>query len=127
VAELPERWNELYKKYLQLDVPDDNSGILQDIHWSHGSFGYFPTYSLGSIYAAQFFHQANLDIPDLQDQIASGNFKSLNAWLQNKVYSRGKHADSNELCREITGEPINLNYFMDYASKKYSQLFIPKL
>jgi carboxypeptidase Taq len=124
VADLPARWNELYKKYLQLNVPDDNSGILQDIHWSHGSFGYFPTYSLGSLYAAQFFHQVNIDIPDLQQEIATGNLKSLNAWLQHKVYSKGKHVDSNELCKMITGESININYFIDYASQKYRQLYL---
>jgi Zn-dependent M32 family carboxypeptidase len=74
----------LYKKYLGIDVPNNKMGILQDVHWSHGSFGYFPTYSLGSFYAAQFFETAKTQIPNLENHIASGNFNLL--FPKRKVY-----------------------------------------
>jgi len=122
-TDLPTRWNELYKKYLGLDVPDDSSGVLQDIHWSHGSFGYFPTYSLGSLYAAQFYHQATLEISNLEKEISEGNLIILKNWLRKKIHRIGKLADSDDLCRKITGESLNFRYFIDYASRKYRSIY----
>lgn len=121
--DLPEYWNAKYKEYLGIDVPDDARGVLQDIHWSHGSFGYFPTYSLGSFYAAQFFGQAGKEIPGLEADIEKGELKPLLNWLREKVHRHGKFYQASELCKEITGEPLNFGYFMEYARKKYGTLY----
>jgi carboxypeptidase Taq len=123
VKDLPSYWNAKYKEYLGIDVPSDSKGVLQDIHWSHGSFGYFPTYSLGSFYAAQFFAQAKKENPELEKQIEAGNMKPLLEWLREKVHKHGKYYTAEELCIAITGEKLNFQYFMDYAKKKYSQLY----
>lgn len=120
---LSEVWNTKYKEYLGIDVPSDKQGVLQDIHWSHGSFGYFPTYSLGSFYAAQFFRQACKDMPTLIGDIENGNMLPLLAWLREKVHRFGKFYNSEQLCQEITGEPLRFSYFMDYAREKYGNLY----
>lgn len=123
VNELPALWNQKYKDYLGIEVPNDAQGILQDIHWSHGSFGYFPTYSLGSFYAAQFYAQAVKEIPDLEKQIEKGDNTQLTSWLRNKIHRFGKFYKANELCETICGEKLNFKYFMEYARKKYSALY----
>lgn len=123
VADLRDVWNAKYKEYLNVDVTDDVNGVLQDIHWSHGSFGYFPTYSLGSFYAAQLYAQAEKDIPKLEKQIAAGNTSVLLDWLREKVHRHGRRYEAEELCEMITGEPLNVKYFMDYAKKKYGEVY----
>jgi carboxypeptidase Taq len=121
--DLRDAWNAKYKAYLGLDVPDDNRGVLQDIHWAHGSLGYFPTYSLGSFYAAQFYQQAIKDIPDLEQQIAAGNNQLLLDWLREKIHRHGRLYPAKELCEQITGEPLQFRYFMDYAKAKYNRIY----
>lgn len=116
-------WNAKYKEYLGVDVPDANQGILQDIHWAHGSLGYFPTYSLGSFYAAQFYAQAEKDIPNLEAQIEAGDTSKLLAWLREKIHVHGKMYDANELCVRVTGEELNFQYFMDYIEGKYGAIY----
>ena len=123
VSDIPELWNALYKEYLGVVVPDDAAGALPDVHWAFGSFGYFPTYSLGSFYAAQFFKQAEKDISDLADQIRQGQFNKLNTWLQNNIFQHGRRFLSEELCQKITGEPLNISYFIDYVNKKYNDMW----
>jgi len=123
VKDLPFIWNQKYKNYLGIDVNSDTQGVLQDIHWSHGSFGYFPTYSIGSFYAAQFFAQANKEINGLAQQIENGQLTELLSWLRNKIHNHGRFYTSNELCKEICGEPLNVNYFMDYVKVKYSEIY----
>lgn len=123
VQELPAAWNEKYKTYLDLDVPDDRQGVLQDIHWAHGSLGYFPTYSLGSFYAAQFYHQATLDIPDLEESIRAGNTQPLLAWLRENIHRHGQFYSANDLCEKITGAPLRFRFFMEYAEKKYREIY----
>lgn len=120
---LKEAWNGMYRTYLDVDVPDDKSGILQDVHWSHGSFGYFPTYSLGSFYAAQFFNAASRAIPDLPDRIASGDLGALLDWLRNNIHSLGRRFDAEELCERVTGERLNVQYFMNYVERKYAGVY----
>lgn len=121
--DLKEAWNEKYKAYLDLDVPDDNSGVLQDIHWAHGSLGYFPTYSLGSFYAAQFFQQAAKDLSGLEEQIRQGDTTMLLEWLRTNIHQYGRLYSAEELCKRITGEPLNFKYFMDYVRKKFSEIY----
>jgi carboxypeptidase Taq len=108
---------------LVLTVPDDKRGALQDVHWSHGSFGYFPTYSLGSFYAAQFFAQAKKEMPELIGEIEKGQTLSLLTWLRTKIHSRGRYFTSEELCKEITGEGLNGDYFLSYAREKYAGIY----
>jgi len=122
-ADLPEVWNQKYKEYMNIDVPSVDKGVLQDIHWSHGSFGYFPTYSLGSFYAAQFYKKAEQDIADLSNKIENGNMIPLLDWLRTNVHEHGQLYTADELCERITGEKLNFKYFMDYARQKYAGIY----
>ena len=122
-AQLPEVWNAKYKSYLNIDVPSDSKGVLQDVHWSHGSFGYFPTYSLGSFYASQFFHQANKEIPALMHHILYGDTMPLLMWLRSNIHRHGRTILADELCKNVTGEVLNFNYFFNYAKTKYDELY----
>lgn len=119
VKDLPEFWNARYKEYLGVDVPSDQQGVLQDVHWSHGSIGYFPTYSLGSFYAAQWHHSIKKAFPDFNDRVQSGDLLFIKNWLQENVYQYGRLKSSKELCTDISGEPLNFKYFLDYAKSKY--------
>jgi carboxypeptidase Taq len=121
--DLKEVWNRYYNEYLHVTVPNDVEGVLQDIHWSHGSFGYFPTYSLGSFYAAQFFAAAEKQIPGLEADIIKGNYTKLLTWLREKIHHFGRFYTSNELCEKVTGKPLDFKYFLDYATKKYGNIY----
>ncbi len=123
VEDLPRLWKEKYKEYLNIDVPSDQKGVLQDIHWSHGSFGYFPTYSLGSFYAAQFFAKASENIPNLEALIEAGNLKPLLEWLRSNIHQDGRLYTAEEICIRVTGEKLNFRYFMDYAKKKFATIY----
>lgn len=123
VDTLEEVWNQKYQDFLGLEVPHATHGVLQDVHWAEGLFGYFPTYSLGSFYAAQFFYKASLDIPNLDKEIAKGNMKPLLEWLRYHIHQHGQKYTSEELCKRITGEGLNLKYFMDYATEKYAMIY----
>lgn len=121
--DIPAYWNEHYLRYLRVTVPDDKRGCLQDVHWSHGSFGYFATYSLGSQYAAQFYAAAQRDLPLLEQQIASGDNHTLLLWLRENIHQYGRLYTSEELCRKLTGEALNSDHFMNYAVNKYSRIY----
>ncbi|MEP7255541.1 MAG: carboxypeptidase M32 [Ferruginibacter sp.] len=121
--DIPAYWNEHYQKYLGIIVPDDKRGCLQDVHWSHGSFGYFATYSLGSLYAAQLYAAAKSQNTALEKEIAAGNNRDLWQWLKQHIYRHGRYYTSEELCRNATGEVLNSNYFIDYANKKYADIY----
>jgi carboxypeptidase Taq len=121
--DLPGAWNEMYKKYLGVTPPDDKRGVLQDVHWSHGSFGYFPTYSLGSFYAAQFFDQAQKDNPEITAGLQQGEYGGLLQWLRTNVHRHGRRYCSEELCRNITGKGLDLSSFMNYATNKYAGVY----
>lgn len=123
VKDVESAWNEKYKSYLDLDVPDAKSGVLQDIHWAYGSIGYFPTYSLGSFYAAQLFSQAEKDMPTLREEMEQGKTDSVLAWLRTNIHQQGRRYTATELCTKVTGEPLNFKYFYDYAKAKYSHIY----
>lgn len=123
VEDLEDIWNQKYKVYLGIEVPDAKHGILQDIHWAEGLFGYFPTYSLGSFYAAQFYTKAQQDVPLLEQQIERGNCQPLLHWLRENIHQYGQQYSSEELCQKITGEGLNLSYFMDYVQEKYKEIY----
>ncbi len=122
--DLQAAWNDRYTKYLGITPPNDVQGILQDVHWSHGSFGYFPTYSLGSFYAAQFYAKAMQELPELKDMLAAGEFAPLLAWLRKGVHVHGRRYTSEELCERITGERLNIEYFMRYVEAKYAGIYV---
>jgi carboxypeptidase Taq len=122
--DIPLFWNELYKTYLGIDVPDDKRGCLQDVHWGHGSFGYFPTYSLGSFYAAQFFAQAEKELHGLNENIEKGNTAPLLEWLRTRVHCKGRYFTSEELCKDITGVGLNTAHFINFAEQKYSSIYL---
>lgn len=121
--DLREIWNQHYYDFLQVKVPDDVQGVLQDIHWSHGSFGYFPTYSLGSFYAAQFFAAAKKQVRSVEDEIASGKYDRLLQWLREQIHVHGRFYTSNELCERVTGEKLEFRYFLDYAKEKFGEIY----
>lgn len=123
VSDVKEAWNASYSKYLNINVPSDNQGVLQDVHWSHGGFGYFPTYSLGSFYAAQFEAKMVKDIPDMFQEIRTGEFSNILTWLRTNIHQHGRFYTSQELCKNATGETLKFDYFMDYAVKKYSAIY----
>lgn len=123
VKDIPEFWNEAYTKDIGITPQDDLTGCLQDVHWSHGSFGYFATYSIGSLYAAQFFARIEKENPNYQEQLKSGNSGAAWQWLQKHIYPFGKTYHSEALCEKATGEKLNSRYFMDYANKKFGALY----
>jgi len=122
-ADLPAFWNQQYEQYLGITPPDDLQGVLQDVHWSHGSFGYFPTYSLGSFYAAQFYEQALKEISGLEAQLEVGDFKQLLAWLRTNIHQYGRRYRSEELCQKITGRGLDPDAFIRYAQQKYAGIY----
>lgn len=121
--DIPSYWNELFEKYLGIPVTDDASGCLQDIHWSGGNFGYFPTYTLGNLYAAQFWHAAKSQVPGLEDSIASGDTGALLGWLRKNVHRHGKRYGAATLVKKATGEALNEDYFVRYIKEKYGKLY----
>jgi carboxypeptidase Taq len=123
VAEIPSWWNEHYAAWLGVTVPDDKRGCLQDVHWSHGSFGYFPTYSLGSFYAAQFFAAAKSQVRDLQTSIGNGDTAPLLGWLRENIHRWGRHYTSEQLCEKATGKTLDISYFLGYLLDKYDNIY----
>ncbi|XZF16061.1 carboxypeptidase M32 [Chitinophagaceae bacterium MMS25-I14] len=123
VKDLREAWNSKYEQYLGIRPQDDKHGVLQDVHWSHGSFGYFPTYSLGSFYAAQFFAQAKQEIPALTAELEKGVTINLLHWLREKVHQYGRRFTSEELCTRITGRGLDFSTFMQYLEEKYATVY----
>ena len=121
--DIPAYWNEQYRNILGIAVPDDLQGCLQDVHWSHGSFGYFPTYSLGSFYAAQFWQQLLSDKPGLLQQVAQdGDTSTILNWLRQKVHPHGRFYNSEELCKSITGKGLDSKVFVNYLREKMMHL-----
>lgn len=107
VNEVPGAWNRAFKSYLGLDVPDDRRGCLQDVHWSFGLVGYFPTYTLGNLYAAQFWETIREANPNLDAQMAGGEFGELREWLRVNIHAHGKRYRADALCKRLTGKPLS--------------------
>ncbi len=118
VKDVPGVWNEMYREDLGVDVPDDKRGCLQDVHWSFGLVGYFPTYTLGNLYAAQFWEQIVQDIPDLEAGFAEGQFKPLLDWLREKIHRHGRRYRAAELCERITGKPLSPDPLMRHLERR---------
>ncbi|MCH7571731.1 MAG: carboxypeptidase M32, partial [Planctomycetes bacterium] len=123
VADIPDAWNQKYKEYLGLDVPDDAKGCLQDIHWSMASMGYFPTYTLGNLYAAQFFEKALKDMPDLEGQFERGEFDTLKIWLNTNIHAPGQRYRAADLCEQVTGQPLSADPLLRHLEGKLRPLY----
>jgi carboxypeptidase Taq len=119
VADLPEAWNARFEELFQIPVPDDARGCLQDTHWSLGLFGYFPTYTLGTLNAAQLFRAALKQMPELAQDLKEAKYDRLLEWLREKIHRPGRRYSPQELIRRATGEPLRASYFLDYLKAKY--------
>jgi len=123
IDDIPRLWNEKYKEYLGLEPQNDSEGVLQDVHWSGGDFGYFPTYALGNLYGAQIFKELKKDIPDWNQKIAGGDFSSITKWLKENVHQYGATLKPVELIKKVTGEELNPKYFVEYLNDKFGTLY----
>jgi carboxypeptidase Taq len=120
VKDLPGVWNEEFQAMFGLKVPDDAQGCLQDIHWSLGAFGYFPTYSLGNLNAAQLMRQAAQDHPDLPSELRAGRYARLLNWLREKIHGHGQRYTPQELMRRATGNPTTTAHHLNYLREKFA-------
>jgi carboxypeptidase Taq len=121
--ELPDLWNTKIKEYLGIVPTSDADGVLQDVHWSLGAFGYFPTYTIGNLYAVQFYEQARLEIPHLEDEIAAGQLLVLRRWLEQKIHRWGRTFTPDHLAQRVTGKSLNPDPFLSYVERKYGELY----
>ncbi len=122
-ADVPGAWNEKFQQFFQLTPPNDAKGCLQDIHWSMGGIGYFPTYSLGNLYGAQIMEKAREDLGELDEDFRRGDFTRLREWLTEKIYREGKRYRAQDLCKKITGKPVSHAPLMKYLKRKYGELY----
>ena len=127
VDEIPDMWDDYYQRYLGITPPNRKLGILQDIHWCMGAIGYFPTYTLGNLYAAQLLDSAKEDIADHDEKIRSGDFAPLLAWMRRNIHHRGSILEPADLIEEATGRPPSPEPFVRYLSSKISRLYGIKL
>ena len=123
VSEVPQVWNDKMAAYLGIRPENDAEGCLQDIHWTYGNFGYFPTYSLGSVLATQLFAAAERDLGPLDDRIEAGEFDPLADWLTEHVHRHGSRFTTPDLIEAATGEALTADYFLDYVHEKYGDLY----
>jgi carboxypeptidase Taq len=123
VDQLPDAWNALVKEYLGLHIPDDATGVLQDVHWSAGLIGYFPTYAIGNIVAGQLWARATDEIADLEQSIARGELAPLREWLREHVHRHGAKFSLNELLERVVGGPISVAPYMAYLELKLSDAY----
>ncbi len=120
ISELPEIWDAKMNEYLGLSTKDNyKDGVMQDVHWPAGTFGYFPAYTLGSLMAAQFFTSAQTAHPDIKPTLSQGDFSTLNNWLRQQVHARGSSVNNEKLLQEATGESLNPDYFLQHLKHRY--------
>jgi carboxypeptidase Taq len=123
VSELPQVWNEKYREYLGVDVPDDSSGVLQDTHWAGGSYGYFPSYALGNVYDGMLLEKMQQDIPHWLDSVAEGKILTAIHWLKENIHVKSAMYDPIELIQKVTGKELSANPFLNYLEDKFSKIF----
>lgn len=121
--DLCEIWNQKMKDYLGITPSHDGEGVLQDVHWSMGAFGYFPTYTLGNLYAVQIYEQAKLEIPHIEDEIAAGQLMVLRRWLGQKIHRWGRMFTPDHLSQRVTGVSLSPEPFLRYVEQKYGELY----
>ena len=123
VKDLPHAWNQKYKEYLGVTVPNNTRGVMQDVHWYCGYFGYFPTYTLGNLYAAQLHHALVHRVPKLESKLKKGDCQEVKAWLNTHIHRHGRYYSVEELVKQATGEAPTAKYFIDYIRTKYSEIY----
>jgi carboxypeptidase Taq len=123
VADAPDSWNARMEKYLGLVPPTDREGILQDVHWSYGSLGYFPTYSLGNILSVQLWEKALEAAPQIPEDIAQGKFDALLSWLRENVHQCGRKYPPQELVQRASGSPLTVKPYADYLRAKFGEIY----
>lgn len=123
IADLPSAWNEKFLKYFGITPKNDAEGCLQDVHWSAGLIGYFPTYTLGNLYAAQFFARATADLANLDQSFSSGDFRGLLDWLRRNIHRHGQRYRAEQLIKIVTGQPLSHKSLMDYMKGKFGELY----
>jgi carboxypeptidase Taq len=123
VDDLPEAWNSRFRDYFGLEVKDDAEGVLQDVHWSGGAIGYFPTYALGNLVAGQLWEKVHADLPDLPDALAAGELSSLREWLREHVHRHGSKFSTREIVQRVAGEPIAVAPFVGYLKRKLTDVY----
>ncbi|TFF88204.1 MAG: carboxypeptidase M32 [Promethearchaeota archaeon] len=123
ISELPELWNTKFDDLLGIVPPTDTVGVLQDIHWSMGAIGYFPTYFLGNLYAAQFYNHILNKIPSLPEQFKNGEFSNLLSFLRENIHQYGRMYRARDLVKRVTGEDLNPQYFLDYVKRKFYPIY----
>ena len=123
VNDLPEVWNETMQEYLGVRPDTDSNGVLQDIHWSLGVFGYFPTYALGNLMSTQLFNQIRKDVTDVEQQITTGHFEELLSWLRTHVHHYGRKLTATEILQRATGESLSSDSWVAYVEEKYSAIY----
>lgn len=123
VKDLPELWNARMNELLGIVPSSNDDGVLQDIHWSMGGIGYFPTYALGNLYGAQFANRMKKDLRDLNQQIERGEFAEILAWQRKHIHTYGRLYTAAELCQKCTGESLNPDYFVEYLAEKFSSIY----
>jgi carboxypeptidase Taq len=123
VTELPEAWNSRFESYLGIVPPNDAQGVLQDVHWSSGLLGYFPTYALGNLLSVQFFNQAIKDHPSIYEEFSEGKFDTLLTWLQQNIHVHGGKFTADELAQRVTGTGIDPAPYVAYLKQKFGELY----
>ena len=122
-VDISAEWNKRFKDYFGIEIDNVSNGCLQDVHWSAGLIGYFPTYCLGNLYSAQFFAQAKKEIPDLMTQLEQGTLINLREWLRENIHLQANRYRANKLCEKVTGKPLSHKPLMDYMNAKYSEIY----
>ncbi len=122
-ADLPAAWNEKMRSFLGIVPPDDREGVLQDVHWSVGLIGYFPTYALGNLYSAQFARAMRRDMPDLDERVAAGKLGDVKAWLNANIHVHGRRYLPQDLCAKVTGEPLSADSALEYLNAKFGEIY----
>ncbi|MEI8281547.1 MAG: carboxypeptidase M32 [Armatimonadota bacterium] len=123
VKDIPEAWNSKYQEYFGVTPPTDSVGCLQDVHWSRGSIGYFPTYSYGNLIGIQIWNQLRKEVPDVDELMESGSYRPILDWLVERVYGYGRMIKPKELVRHIAGEGIQAQPWIDYATSKFTKVY----
>ncbi|MDR2247888.1 MAG: carboxypeptidase M32 [Treponema sp.] len=123
VEDLPRVWRQSMKDLVGIEPETDTLGVLQDVHWSKGSFGYFPSYALGNLYSLQFLKSLRRDLPDYEDDIARGSFTAIRRWLRENIYTWGRRLDPADLLFKVTGEKLSVSPFLEYIETKYTALY----
>jgi carboxypeptidase Taq len=122
VKDAPDAWREKAKKYLSIVPETDKEGILQDVHWTYGAIGYFPSYAMGNIYGAQFLHRMQKDIA-IDETLSKGNLIPVKDWLDERIHTHGSLYFPKELLMKVTGENLDSKHFINYLTKKYSKIY----